>query len=84
MPAMASSNYITASEIGEYVYCPRGWWLKKKGNLQTTPQMIKGIAHHESIFSRINWNFRLKIIALLLIGIAVMFILIILRSVLEI
>lgn len=82
MPAMASQNYVTASEIGEYVYCPRGWWLKTRGSNLVTPQMVKGIAHHESILSKLNWNFRLKIIALLLIGIAIMIILIIARSLL--
>lgn len=78
---MAQGNYTTASEIGEYVYCPRGWWLKLKGNNQTTSQMIRGIAHHESIFSRIEWSTRIKIIALLLIGISLLFILLIARSI---
>ena len=76
---MNGKNYITASEIGEYVYCPRGWWLKLKSPTQTTSQMIRGIAHHQSIFSRIEWSPRIKLIALLLIGIALMVILIIIQ-----
>jgi len=77
-----NKNYITASEIGEYVYCPRGWWLKIKGTNETTPAMIRGIAHHESLFRRIEWSFKLKLIALLLLGIGFLIVLLIGRIIL--
>ncbi len=81
---MASNNYITASEIGEYVYCPRGWRLKIHKPSDPTPQMIRGIMHHESLFSKIVWTPRMLIIAMLLIGIAVMLVLIIIQAIFRI
>ena len=31
MAAMPKDDFITASEIAEYLYCHRAWWLKLKG-----------------------------------------------------
>lgn len=81
---MKSSSYITASEIGEYVYCPRGWWLRVKGAVEETPQMIKGVVSHESLLRRIDWTPRLKLIALLLIGIGIMIFALIFQALLSI
>lgn len=78
---MTNSNYITASEIAEYVYCPRGWWLRINGNTKPTAAMTVGTAYHESILSKIKWPLRLRIIALLLIGIALMTILLIIKTI---
>lgn len=81
---MKSSSYVTASEIGEYVYCPRGWWLRVKGQSKDSPQMIKGVISHESLLKRIDWTPRLKIIALLLVGIALMIFALIFKALLGI
>lgn len=78
-PQMKSS-YITASEIGEYVYCPRGWWLRIKGRLPLTPQMTKGVITHDTLLQRIDWTPRLKIIALLLVSIGLMIFILIFKS----
>lgn len=80
---MKSSSYITASEIGEYVYCPRGWWLRVKGNIEETPQMLKGVVSHESLLKRIDWTPRLKLIALLLIAIGIMMFVLIFQAILS-
>ena len=81
---MDSKNYITASAIGDYVYCPRGWWLKMKGISQTTPQMVRGAVYHEALLKKLDWSPRVKIIALLLIGIALLFIVLVIRGILGI
>lgn len=31
MATMPKDDFITASEIAEYLYCHRAWWLKLKG-----------------------------------------------------
>lgn len=39
---------IRASEIGEYVYCHRAWWLRHQGyESVNTREMAAGTAMHE-------------------------------------
>lgn len=78
---MNSKNYITASEIGEYVYCKRAWWLRNQGLIETTPHMVRGSAAHNALAFKLNLSFKLKIIALLIIGIAVLLIALIITSI---
>ena len=42
--------YITASELSDYVYCKRGWWLRQKGLLQSTQAMFDGTEGHNALF----------------------------------
>lgn len=69
---MDKRGYITASEIGEYVYCKRAWWLRVKGTVETTTAMVKGSAFHNALSFKLDLSPKLKIIALLLIGIALL------------
>jgi len=43
-----SYQWIRASEIGEYVYCHRAWWLKRVRGLQSghIRQLQAGQRHH--------------------------------------
>lgn len=47
---MDRSDYISASEIGDYMYCKRGWWLRRRGLLSTTFEMKQGTAAHDNLF----------------------------------
>lgn len=47
---MDRSKYISASEIGDFVYCKRGWWLRLQRLLPTTFAMEQGTQSHENIF----------------------------------
>lgn len=40
---------IKASEIGEYVYCHRAWWLRRNYDVrpQNTPQLQAGTIYHQ-------------------------------------
>jgi CRISPR/Cas system-associated exonuclease Cas4 (RecB family) len=38
---------ITASEIGEFAYCPRAWYLKRCGEEPQSPHLERGVAFHE-------------------------------------
>lgn len=45
-----SYQWIRASEIGEYVYCRRAWWLKRfrAAESQNVRQLAAGTQHHEN------------------------------------
>lgn len=64
---MPDNIYITASEIGEYVYCPRAWWLRKNTNPEVTPQMVRGSAAHDMLSFRLDAIGIRKMIILILI-----------------
>ena len=71
-----SYRVIQASEINEYVYCRRAWWLRRMANRQSqnVRQMAAGSAfhqQHEVTVNRAKWGKRL---ALILIFLSVMFI----------
>lgn len=66
---MKSGSYITASEIGEYVYCKRGWWLKARGYLrENTPQMMSGSAAHDILSGSLDFSGKIKFMAFLFVG----------------
>ena len=61
---MDRSDYISASEIGDFTYCKRGWWLRMQGLLGNTIAMQQGTEAHDSLFKKI---FKLELIRKILI-----------------
>ena len=51
-----SYRHITASEIGDYAYCQRQWWLKRIHNIRpvTTKRMAQGTADHEEHWRQVR------------------------------
>lgn len=43
---MVEKDYIAASEIGEYIYCKRAWWLRLHGLLGENDVMREGTFKH--------------------------------------
>jgi len=77
---MAQEKYVSASEIGSYVFCRRAWYLDRQG-LPTTlePERAAGVAFHErhgqqvqsaSRAQRLAPWFAIAAIALLLVALA--------------
>ncbi len=59
---------VTASELGEYVYCKRAWWLKFMGKTDgNISEISRGIKIHRDLFRRIELLDRLKIFLLVLV-----------------
>ena len=64
-----SYHWIRASEIGEYVYCRRAWWLRRTrgvpaGNVE---QLEAGTRHHQRhghLVQRSIWIQRLAYVAI--------------------
>lgn len=57
-------DYISASEINEFLYCQRSWWYKLHG-AENAHQMIMaaGSAHHETFAKTVRRAQRLKLLA---------------------
>ena len=51
-----SDRHITSSEIGDYAYCQRQWWLKRVHNMRpvTTERMAQGTASHEEHWRQVR------------------------------
>lgn len=78
---MASQNYVTASEIGEYVYCPRAWWLRFNGFPIAEPETLaEGQFLHNKLYTLLSfYSLKQKIIyTLILILIVILILLMIL------
>ncbi len=64
-----SYPWIRASEIGDYVYCRRAWWLRRVRGVASTnvTRMQAGTQHHERhgrLVGRAVWAQRLAYVAL--------------------
>lgn len=44
-----ASRVLTASEIGQYHYCPVAWYLKRCGFEPESPALKEGINHHKEV-----------------------------------
>ncbi len=64
-----SYSWIRASEISEYVYCRRAWWLRRVRAVasQNVAQMRAGVQHHAQhghLVENAVWVRRLAYVAL--------------------
>lgn len=51
---------ITASEVGEYVFCAKAWKLKLDGVRPESPRLEAGTAYHKAHQSGVHWAARLR------------------------
>jgi CRISPR/Cas system-associated exonuclease Cas4 (RecB family) len=58
---MTDKPYITASEMADFVYCPRGWWLRIHGKISAkdAERMAEGTQGHENISDQLSLGDRL-------------------------
>ena len=65
---MKNLHQVKASEIGEYIYCQRGWWLRFNEYITgSTPSMDEGIKKHNELSQNIESFSTKKILAISLI-----------------
>lgn len=79
-----SSDYVTASELAEFVYCECCWADNLEGLKEETLAMQEGTAGHNALFSllsRLNLLTRIAIV-LIVLGIALLLLFVLLRSIL--
>lgn len=70
------NTFVKASEIGEYVYCQRAWWLRFKDLLPTTSAMEAGTAGHNALSQRIQQFRKLMRLALIILGLGILLLII--------
>lgn len=68
----AKKIYVTASEIGEFVYCPRAWWLRfNDKSISDTFVLEEGRRQHDVLAKELKRADIAFMIGLLLISIGV-------------
>ncbi len=67
-PDMANKYYVTASELGEYVYCECCWWEALEGRRIVTAAMEQGTSGHSTLARDVDGLARRQRLALLLVG----------------
>ena len=72
--SFTSSRIIRASEIGQYKYCARAWWLGSVMNVQSANvrEMAQGEAMHKQHGQTVWWAGALRVLAVLLVVAAVL------------
>jgi hypothetical protein len=73
-------HIITASEVGEFVYCPKAWYLKRCGEAAQSPHLEAGVTYHTKHETGVSRSRRLNragkklgLIALVLLIIVALF-----------
>jgi len=71
---MKNDGRVSASEIAEFVYCKRAWYLRSQGLLGTTDLMRDGTRQHAALFEKASRLAVGKTIALffIILGIALL------------
>ena len=64
---------IRASEIGEYIYCHRAWWLRHIGGYQSANvrELAAGTSVHEQHGRTVWLSGVLRVAALVLVALAI-------------
>lgn len=60
MPQNNQRHIITASEIGEFAYCQKAWFLKRCGEAAESPDLKTGTAFHARHEARVSQAARLN------------------------
>lgn len=69
---MGSKDFVKSSEISEFLYCRRGWWLRWSGRVVgQTEEMLRGERLHNEQAESVYFLPKLKVlsVSLLVIGI---------------
>ena len=79
---MKNDGRVSASEIAEFIYCKRAWYLRSQGLLETTDLMHDGTRQHAALFEKTSRLALGKIIALsfIILGIILLVILLLLPT----
>ena len=72
-----NKKYVSASEIGEFVYCKRAWWLRFNGFTTTpSPAMTQGTAKHNLLITELETHRQKSMVATVIVGIGAVLLLV--------
>jgi CRISPR/Cas system-associated exonuclease Cas4 (RecB family) len=74
---MQSKNIVLASEIADYVYCKRSWWLRFTGRAKANYAMELGTQRHNELSDNLSFFSARKIAAISLILVSLVLIIIV-------
>ena len=83
---MSHNDYITASEIAEYVYCNRAWWLRLAGYKNENQEVLdQGSESHTQYSQQVNAVTRLERLGrfILVLGIGLLIVFVLVRLILR-
>lgn len=60
----SNRDSVSASEIGEYVYCKRAWWLQSNYSGVVSTDKLEGSIRHDTLFDQISKNKKLTLLAI--------------------
>jgi len=84
--AMSRGPSVSASEVGDYVFCQRCWWLRLRGlkPARFTPAMQEGTQAHNQLQADVRQVFQLRTAAAVLIvfGLLMVVIVLLLKTIL--
>lgn len=86
MSAMPKDDFIAASEIAEYLYCHRAWWLKLKGFANGNKEnLAHGATSHVQYSQQVEQVTRSEGLGkrIVLIGIALLIVFFIIRLLIQ-
>jgi len=68
-----SDQWIRASELGDYLYCRRSWWLKRSQGIasQNVRELARGDRHHQQYGQLVQQSVWLRRVAYVLIFLVV-------------
>lgn len=74
---MERRRWIRASEIGEWSYCRRAWWLRHIAGWEPSghDRLQRGVALHAAHGRRVRASHAMLLLALLLMVLALLFLL---------
>lgn len=61
------NSYVKASEISEYLYCKRSWWMRFNDQLPVTEQMMLGTQKHEQMAQDVRTFKRRYVVGMIIV-----------------
>ncbi|HEX4951283.1 MAG TPA: hypothetical protein VFZ34_31790 [Blastocatellia bacterium] len=78
MPKHREQTIITASEVGEFMFCAKAWQLKREGIEPDSPLLAEGVAFHRQHGQQLSVARKLQLAGWALVGLALLLLVILL------